>query len=295
MKLIKSRVVFNQEDHTYTLDGKKLKGITGMIGKQLFPDKYKEVPEAILKRAAERGSLIHIACELADDLGVTSDKIEVKNYVALTKDMNCIASEYLVSDNENFASSIDKVYQVGNKEVDLGDIKTTYKADTDYLSWQLSIYAYFFELQNPDIKVRNIFGIWLRDEKSKLIGLERIPVNEVKKLLECEVKGESYLSPIKSSTMPAEISKVQQCMINLESQIKELTEKRTEMLDGILKIMIKNNVDNYKSDKIQLIRKHASLRETLDKKKLSDIYPDIDLSKCMKISNVKESITFKVL
>lgn len=36
--LVKSSVVFNEEDHTYFLGDKELKGITGMISRQLFPD-----------------------------------------------------------------------------------------------------------------------------------------------------------------------------------------------------------------------------------------------------------------
>lgn len=51
IKLVKSPVVFNEENHTYFLGEKQLRGITGMISRQLFPDKYKGVPDL---------SLIHI-------------------------------------------------------------------------------------------------------------------------------------------------------------------------------------------------------------------------------------------
>ena len=59
IELVKSSVVFNEENHTYMLGEKQLQGITGMISRQLFPDKYKDVPDFVLKRAAEKGSLIH--------------------------------------------------------------------------------------------------------------------------------------------------------------------------------------------------------------------------------------------
>ena len=42
IELVKSGVVFNEENHTYFLGDKQLSGITGMIKRQLFPDKYKE-------------------------------------------------------------------------------------------------------------------------------------------------------------------------------------------------------------------------------------------------------------
>ena len=52
-------VVFDEERHTYTLNGKPLMGITGILHKYIFPDKYSNIPQAILDRAAERGHEIH--------------------------------------------------------------------------------------------------------------------------------------------------------------------------------------------------------------------------------------------
>ena len=103
------------------------------------------------------------------------------------------ANEYTVSDNEYFASNIDCVWEKADK-ISLGDIKTTLHLDEEYLSWQLSIYAYLFEFQNPLIKVDKLFGIWVRGDKHELVEIPRKPDEEVKKLMECEMKGEQYLS-----------------------------------------------------------------------------------------------------
>lgn len=54
IELVKSSVVFSEENHTYFLGEKQLKGITGMISRQLFPNKYRDIPEYILKKAAEK-------------------------------------------------------------------------------------------------------------------------------------------------------------------------------------------------------------------------------------------------
>ena len=59
MELVKSNVLFNQEQHTYTLDGILLQGVTGMIGRQLFPDKYSNIPKEILNAAARGSKRIH--------------------------------------------------------------------------------------------------------------------------------------------------------------------------------------------------------------------------------------------
>ena len=79
-------------------------------------------------------------------------------------------SEYLISDNAHYASMIDKVYRVNDNTFDRCDIKT-YGAMTvekfEKAEWQLSIYAYLFELQNPKAKVRNLFIIHLRNKPKK--------------------------------------------------------------------------------------------------------------------------------
>mgnify|MGYP003371380281 CR=1 FL=1 len=100
-----SDIIFNPVGHTYTApDGRALRGITGMLSKQLFPDEYAEVPKAILDNAAERGSNIHAQVEFCDDFGTTNDTPEVVNYQRLIKErgLEPIESEYLVSDNEHF-------------------------------------------------------------------------------------------------------------------------------------------------------------------------------------------------
>ena len=81
IELVKSSVVFNEENHTYMLGEKQLQGITGMISRQLFPDKYKDVPDFVLKRAAEKGSLIHAQCQFVDATGLPPESIEAENYL----------------------------------------------------------------------------------------------------------------------------------------------------------------------------------------------------------------------
>ena len=166
IELVKSSVVFNEENHTYMLGEKQLQGITGMISRQLFPDKYKDVPDFVLKRAAEKGSLIHAQCQFVDATGLPPESIEAENYLKeRTKaGYKAFANEYTVSDNEYFASNIDCVWEKAGR-ICLGDIKTTLHLDEEYLSWQLSIYAYLFELQNPLLKVDKLFGIWVRGDK----------------------------------------------------------------------------------------------------------------------------------
>ena len=57
-------MVFNADEHTYKLGDTYLQGITGLLSKHLFPDKYSNVPEHLLEAAKEKGTRIHDEIEM---------------------------------------------------------------------------------------------------------------------------------------------------------------------------------------------------------------------------------------
>lgn len=299
MELIKSQVIFNQKAHTYTLNGVQLQGITGMIERQLFPKKYENVPQFILDRAAERGSFVHEVCELVDDLGVSHASLEAKNYQKLKEENNLLyeVSEYLVSDNEYFASCIDKVYRESESEFSLGDIKTTYKLDNEYVRWQLSIYAYLFELQNPWAKVKRIFAIWLRGEIAELVEEERIPSDIIVNLLSAEISGlqfvNPYALPISDNTLPVEYQRMEHSIIEINEQEKYWKEQKKQLMDGVMKEMVKSGVYSWKGNNISFTRKKDSIRKTFDKEAFERDYPGV-YDKYLIDTPVSGSITLKV-
>ncbi len=288
----KSKVIFNKEDHTYKLGEVFLQGITGILSKHLFQDKYDNVPDFVLQRAASRGTFIHECCELVDTLGIIPDSIEAQNYIKLKEEhgLNTIANEYIVSDEQHFASAIDVVLS----DYSLADIKTTAKFDNDYVSWQLSIYAYLFELQNPELKANKLYGIWLRNDTAELIEVEKKPKELIKELLRCEVEGELFVSPLEKITAPSRIYEVEKFLIDLDTQAKEIEAKRKELLEGILKEMEKANVDKWETEKIRLTRRKATTSERFDSKAFKEFNPDL-YQQFMKVSPVKSSITLKVI
>ena len=199
--LVKSPVIFDEETHTYTMpDGAQLMGITGMLKRQLFPDKYSDIPLAVMEKARERGHRIHKDIEYADSTGFSPETFEGLSYEQLREEAgyDCIANEYTVSDEAVYASNIDCVWK--RKEDDsiaLVDIKTTYNLDEEYVSWQLSIYAYLFELQNPNLKVSDLYACWLynssKRRKIDLVRVARKSKSDVTMLLECEYYGTPFL------------------------------------------------------------------------------------------------------
>lgn len=114
------------------------------------------------------------------------------------------------------------------------------------MSWQLSIYAYLFELQNPLIKVDKLFGIWLRGNKSELVEIERKPDAEVKRLLECEIKGEQFLpnAPVPADEKQLIPMQLVNTIIDIEEQASYIAEVQKGYKEQLKSAMRENGVNH---------------------------------------------------
>ena len=287
-----SNVIFDPINHTYTTpEGKSLSGITGMIGRQLFPNKYSAVPEGVLQKAAERGSLIHEDCRNIDEWGSFPQTHEGSLYKELQLKEGFIPAEneYIVSDNKHFATAVDIV----DTEFNLYDIKTTSVLDHDYLSWQLSINAYLFEAQNG-FPAGKLYAIWLRDT-AKLIPITPKPREEVIKLLECEIRGEQYTQslPEDVNDMLQKLSDLEFSIMEIEQTAKSYEERAKQLREGLKAEMEKSGVKKWETDNIVVTYVNATERKGIDTTRLKEEQPSV-YEQYLKITNVNSTIKIKL-
>lgn len=264
-------VLFNQEEHTYTNTetSEMLKGITSTLIHRLFPDKYSGIPQAVLARAAERGTAIHEEIELVETIGIAPSTEESRNYIKLKEEhgLNFLESEYTVSDLEHYATNIDAIYEVEENVVDIADFKTTSKFDDDSVSWQLSICAYLLELNNPHVKVRDLFGIWLRGDIAQLIPVERRTDEEVRALMEADINGKEFEY---SPALPDYIRENMTTLYCLGKRIKELTEEYDSIKAEVQAKMAENKEKSFKTDKVLFSLIAPSVRTSFDSKRFME-------------------------
>lgn len=283
-------VQFDQEQHKYydKRTGRELKGITSTLIRRLFPNKYKDVPQFVLQKAADKGSIVHEDIELTETLGTSPSTQEGKNYLQLKAEngLTFLSSEHLVSDMENYASSIDLVFDAEDNVVDIADIKTTYKFDKESVSWQLSIYAYMLELNNPKVKVRNLYGIWLRGEIAELIPVDRRSKGEVKALIEADVEDKDYdYSP----AFPEYITENEQSLYALAKRIHELTEEYDVIKSDIQKGMSEHGDKSFDLGNMVVTLVAPSKKTSFDSKKFQAEHKDL-YGQYLKITKTKESL-----
>ena len=276
--LNKSRVEFDEEYHRYFLDRQELKGITGVISRYLFPHKYSNVPDSILNKAKDQGHEIHRACELYNIFPTVYDDSlpELRQYVALLNEnkITPIEAEYLVSNGETHATKIDMIDEQNN----LYDIKTTYTLDKNYLSWQLSICAYLFELENPGVTAGKLYGIWLR-ETAKLVEVPRIDSEIVNSLLEADAMNAEWTNPIQTGEIVFEngekLLMLESAIVELKQQIEEYEAAKKLFVDELEQKMIAANEKKWEEDGIRVTRIAPTTSTTFNTTLFAEQHPEL--------------------
>lgn len=297
--LKKCPVEFDELAHTYTLDGKQLSGITGIIKDYLFPDMYKGVHERTLEAAAERGSAVHSQVQMIiNGFPPARTDRSVEAFFDKMQGTEFIASEYLVSDLHHFASSIDII----DSRLNLYDIKTTDKLNREYLSWQLSIYAYLFELQNPTLKAGALYGCHLRDGKANVIQVERINSEIIADFLCAAADNLPWANPLEriddtllkdQATQLARLAEIEDYLADFKARAKAMEDEKAKLTEGLLDIMEQRNVKTYKTDRLTLTRIDAHTSPKFDSTTFKKDYPQM-YERYVKESNVKRSLRIAI-
>lgn len=293
------KVTFIEESHQYFIGKKELKGVTGTLIKKAFPDTYKNIPESVLMKAAERGGLIHNTfetfCSIFDaDLKQypnPTEELLAFHSMLVAYDLHYVASEYLVTDGENFASAIDGIFADKEGNIYLVDYKTTATLHYDNVSLQLSIYAKWFEEQNPDLKVKEIVCMWFKNGQSKFQPLPRVSDEQIDELINAYLADDAEYQykvevPEQFSALEQEYRLVSARMDALKIKQDDLKEQMMKMMEANKQKSIKTNIGSYSYVE-------STTKRTLDMKLFKQKYPNA-YEKLTKVSISKPSIRIKL-
>ena len=279
-----SEVVFNEETHRYLRGDAELSGITGLIHAVLllgvYPDASDYVKKVQIPKAGYYGTCVHKAIQAWDELGIEMTQFPEKEhptagilpaqdvsaelaYYRKVKPRTCktIASEFTVSYGD-FASQIDCIWGTETDDIYLVDHKTNnldyYPGGAEglkeYLSWQLSCYAFMFEWQTS-WKVKGLIGNWMRKGAGELWRIERKPDELVQKLLSTEIIKQEWggftyynpemqvfaakveeVKPVATTTdalaVPVDVVSAITTLLRAEKAAKAMKEKLRELMES---------------------------------------------------------------
>ena len=290
---MENKIIFDKQNHEYILDGKKLPSVTQILEQTIFADKYCNIDEEVLKKAADKGTLVHKEIEDYIKRGALGFTDELYNFISIKEDnkLSDLKSEVIVYNNE-VAGTIDVIAKKGGKGQKrkniLIDIKTTSKLDKDYVSWQLSLYANIYENMCNE-KIDELYAIWLKDEKSKFIKVERKSKKEVKDILVAFKNGVKI--NFNTSTLQTIPKETQIDFCAYMKQMKAIEEKTKEIKEAILKEMEERGISKIDLGDITITYKAPTTKKSIDSAKLKE---DGLYDKYIKTSNMKSSIMIKV-
>ena len=309
MMLPVSDVLFVEESHKYYKGFTELQGVTTILKEVLFYDKYYGIDEEVLRKAAERGTAIHeiVQSYLMHTKYTESDNEEIRAEALralfswkafdcgaeITNVFKPIAVEYLVSNNIDIASKIDVVMQSG-KEYILADIKTTTSLDEDYLSWQLSIYKYLFELQTG-YKVSHLLALWY-DRANDSWTAKEVKDKGTEEILKLIEDWHNGIRREKIVELPAPLLEVGKAYQDIELEIKRIEEKRNEFRSRLMEMMKEYGVKSVKLDGFLATYKEPTERKSFDVKAMLKEHPELKeiVDNYYKTSQVAESIMIKI-
>ena len=297
------RIYFDPTSHSYLLDDEKLlMGVTELMSRHGLGADYGGIKQEVLDNAAAIGTELHK--EIQDyENGETffaSDLID--DYKKLC--LKFIESEYPVSDYELIASAIDGVYEGSQPDsVILVDFKFTEKYHRRALDWQLGLYRYLFERQNPGIKVEALYCLHGDKKTRRIKGLypvDGVTTEEVEALLDAERNGLIYIdeNAIPDITDALTESEAQALAENasriadLEATLNALKEADDAIRGKLLDYMEDNNLTEIACPGGKFTRKAAYTQTRVDSKALESKFPAV-YSKVLKTTSVKSSISYK--
>ena len=297
------RVFFDPVSHTYLMGDKVLIGVTSLMAKHGLSPDYSGIPEATLKKAAAEGTAIHQEIEDYDN-GVSVLRTPlIEEYIDICRENGLIfaRNEYLISDDELVASSIDGVYGPEN-DISLVDYKTTQKVHRRPLAWQLGIYKVLFERQTGR-KVAKCYCLHI-DKKERtikgLVPIEPVSEAEVDALLLAEKEGRIYIDQYEEPSAElvltdAELTAYvtqQNEIARLKEQIKGIEETLKGLDKRVLDYMLENNLSELQGGGGTFKVKAAYERASVDVPRLRKLQPGI-YEQYKKVTTVAASLTFK--
>lgn len=297
--LNESKVTFIEESHQYFLGKKELKGVTGTLIKKAFPDTYKNIPDYVLMKAAERGGLVHNTfetfCSIFDaDINKypnPTEELQAFYDMLISYGLHYIASEYLVTDGENFASAIDGIFADNEGNIYLADYKTTSTLHYKNVSLQLSIYAKWFEQMNPNLKVKEIVCMWFKNGQSKFQPLQRVSDEQIDELIYAYLTNdEGYHYKVE---VPEQFSALEQEYRLITARIDALKIKQDDLKEKIMKMMEENKQKSIKTNIGSYSYVAATTKKTFDTKLFKDTEPD-HYEHYLKETTTKPSIRIKL-
>ena len=304
-------IEFEEKDHIYSVNGEIASiSVTELLAKHGLAPDYSGINKQKLRESAEKGKGVHKDLEnilnIAGYEPTTEQGKQFKEWV--DKNLDCGVGEQMLGyerDGMIIAGTADVMgISKDRKFVIVGDHKNTAKFHREYVSWQVSLLDYFAKKLGKE-KVNGKLLNWKgakefycfhydpKTGKMTVYELEKVPDEEIEKLLDCEYNGTIYERPmlVIDPELQEKYLQAEAQFMAIEEQAKKAQETRDELRAELLALFEKQGIKSWESpDKKLLVTYVAPFdRMGVDSKKLKENYPQA-FTECQKLTKVKASL-----
>lgn len=306
-------IEFDGKDHIYSVNGDiATTSITELLRKHGLAPSYDGVSESVLKEAAIRGTQVHedLANVLnrADYEPLTEQGKQFKKWVE--ENLDCGVGEQLLGYKDGYftiGGTADVVAFGKDGKRIIADHKNTSAFNREYVSWQVSLEDYFLRrIGKSTINGKKLN--WNKTDKfycfhynpktyeMKVYELEKVPDEELEKLIDCERKGEIYQRPllVVDNELQLKVEEAEQTLIAKEKEYKQAQENAKALREKLCAVMEKQKIKSWETNDLKVTYVDRYVRQSVDSKKLKEEYPQA-YTVCQKFTEVKPSVkvTFK--
>lgn len=301
-------ILFEEDTHTYTRNGTNYISVTTLLKNYGLSAHYSaQIPDAVLKQAATRGTNVHKALENFIKHGIVDTTInEVVTFEKYIINQNvdiqlAISEEVVYNDKYLIAGTIDFQYFDSTNTYVIADFKTTSSIHWESVAWQLSIYNYI--KCNGDLLeyyTNKLMVYHMRDTKLSVREVPLIDFTEVEKLLQANLMNAPYsyhpdLSKIISNSEGVVLQQLCEEIEQYTTILEELKEKKNKLTQKIMNNMVATSTPAFITNGLKITYSPASTVEKIDGKKVKQFCEqnNIDYSQFISISNRKETLYIK--
>jgi hypothetical protein len=315
-----TEVEFNEDDHTYFLNGQNLTSVTTFLSENSLSPDFGDIPLMLLAKLADRGTSVHKLLEtylddnFDDKKGIDNfpDYIDYKLKETYGKAilesklkkeyMNFITEFTVASPKYGLAGKIDVICGDTVGGLTIMDLKSGNpdKMDFWYAAWQMALYKKLLEEQN-NVSVRRLVVMYFPRTAKGDMYLKSIDLTDwiddisLGELLESRITGETFTGS-KVIIRPDDrksIVALEEWAVRFNKATKDykaLEAKFDEMREEVVSVMEKYSINNISIGKeIDISYVKGFSREGVDAPALKASHPKI-YEEFKKISVIKPSV-----
>lgn len=311
MRGLNMKIEFDEKTHTYFVDGEIATiSVTELLHKHGLSPDYKDVREEVLTARAEEGKRVHKDLEkILMDKDHIPETTQGINFRSWAKDnLSGGVAEQMIAykyDGLIIAGTADVIGIDKDNKFIIGDHKNTSKFNREYVSWQVSLLDYMARRLNKE----PINGISLNWEGAKtfycfhynpktgvmkVYELDKVPDEEITKLIECEYNNEIYKRPVLVVDRDLQVAfeKAEEYLVTMEERYKEAKNNAEYFRDQMRELFEKQGIISWESPNglMKVVYRHPYDRLSIDATKLKRNYPKA-FSECQKLSKVKATVS----